>query len=276
MAGQAANHGGHCMSSNSRPTNGCMYVRILTTIVPQTTFFVSIDSMLYGYATSASPVDSSAWTNTELVKSATLGGSIILHVCACECTDVVHRMVAHTCYLFTAILAYLASFVLIRYRLDDAEQQVQADEGLDTRTDTMPRKLATKDQVSTTSTPLQQSTAARRQAVFATSQDFRALVSVYQIKPFACVQRKPHAPKANPEAPSDTDDGDAAALRTLQSMVKTLTRCHTVVAIMTNVGFVLALVGTIAYFWTALPVALGSFASVCLGACLVAGVFAVM
>lgn len=56
----------------------------LTVIIWQTTFFVSIDSMLYGYASVAVPPDAADWSNIDLLKSATLGGSIILHVCACK------------------------------------------------------------------------------------------------------------------------------------------------------------------------------------------------
>ncbi|KAI0369001.1 hypothetical protein BV20DRAFT_421633 [Pilatotrama ljubarskyi] len=205
----------------------------LQTMAVVTTFFVSIDSMLYGYASAALPPDSAAWSSADLLKTATLGGAIILHVCA-------------------SILAYVASFVLIRYRLDDAEEHVQAAEH---PSGASPGTKA-------------------REAVRATSLDLRSLVSVYQVRPLSFMYRTPPAAvKTGPEAP---DTGDAAALRILQSMIQTLTRCHTVVAIMSNVGFILALMGTIAYFWTSLPIALGSFASVCLGVSLVAGVFAIM
>lgn len=52
--------------------------------ISQTTFFVSIDSMLYGYASVSVPPNADDWSNVDLLKSATLGGSIILHVCACK------------------------------------------------------------------------------------------------------------------------------------------------------------------------------------------------
>ncbi len=170
---------------------------------------------------------------------------------------------------FSAILAYLASFVLIRYRLDDAEEHAQAAER--PSADIVREPLDAKYQ----SARLQPSASTTVRPVHVASPDLRSLVSVYQVKPFAYVQRKDDTPKAGPETP-DAANGDAAALLTLQSMVRTLTRCHTVVAIMSNVGFVLALIGTIAYFWTAFPVALGSFASACLVLCLLAGGYAVM
>ncbi|EIW54426.1 uncharacterized protein TRAVEDRAFT_52133 [Trametes versicolor FP-101664 SS1] len=225
----------------------------LQTMAVITTFFVSIDSMLYGYASVSVPPNADNWSNADLLKSATLGGSIILHVCA-------------------SILAYLASFVLIRYRLDDAEEQAQTAER--PSADIAHEPLDSKYQ-STRGAALQPSASTTVRPVHIASRDFRSLVSVYQVKPFGYMQRRSDALKAGPETP-DTANGDAAALVTLQSMVRTLTRCHTVVAVMSNVGFVLALIGTITYFWTAFPVALGSFASVCLGLCLLAGGYAVM
>ncbi|KAJ2994341.1 hypothetical protein NUW54_g7567 [Trametes sanguinea] len=88
------------------------------------------------------------------------------------------------------------------------------------------------------------------------------------------MSRPRRSSKSSPENPPPT--GDECALRVLRSMIHTLTKCHTVVAIMSNIGFVLALIGTITYFWTSLPLALGTFASVCLGASLVASAFAIM
>ncbi|CDO77508.1 hypothetical protein BN946_scf184912.g7 [Trametes cinnabarina] len=223
-----------------------------------TTFFVSIDSMLYGYATASLPSDSSMLSNVDVLKSATLGGSIILHACA-------------------SVLAYLASFVLIRYRLDDAEQQVQHPKPS--------ASAAAAAEVQHATTPMhvhatsasdfpKMKSADFALPVQALSQDFRSLVSVYQIRPFWFLASRPVPWKTGPENPHPT--ADECALHTLQSMIQTLTKVHTVVAILTNIGFILALIGTITYFWTSLPLALGTFASVCLGVSLVAGVFAII
>ncbi|KAI0827967.1 hypothetical protein BC628DRAFT_1418062 [Trametes gibbosa] len=217
-----------------------------------TTFFVSIDSMLYGYATATLLPNSRNWSNVDLVKVATLGGAIILHACA-------------------SILAYLTSFVLIRYRLDDAEEKVQ-----DSRDASLRQSHVTKSRSLSFDVDPQSIASTSACAAPHLSQDLRSLVSVYQIRPFECAHRSRNRAVKPPSTPEAPDTGDAAALRTLQRMVHTLSRCHTVVAVMSNIGFVLALLGTIVYFWTALPVALGSFASVCLGGSLVAGVFAIM
>ncbi|KAM5539588.1 hypothetical protein V8D89_006697 [Ganoderma adspersum] len=57
----------------------------------------------------------------------------------------------------------------------------------------------------------------------------------------------------------------------LKSMVTTLSCCHTLVTIMTQLGFALVLLGILAYFWTpGLPRAPGIFASALLGTCLLA------
>ncbi|OSD00273.1 hypothetical protein PYCCODRAFT_1437626 [Trametes coccinea BRFM310] len=219
-----------------------------------TTFFVSIDSMLYGYATASLPADSSMLSNADVLKSATLGGSIILHVCA-------------------SVLAYLASFVLIRYRLDDAEDQVKHPQA-DRPADVQRRAASMRARAASTADSPKTASSDFALPVQALSQDLRSLISVYQVRPLWFMSRPPRSSKTSPEAPPPT--GDDCALRILRSMIHTLTKCHTVVAIMSNVGFLLALIGTITYFWTSLPLALGTFASVCLGASLVASAFAIM
>ena len=73
----------------------------------------------------------------------------------------------------------------------------------------------------------------------------------------------------------DSPDAEAErAVAALRSMVRTLSRCHTLTGALALVGFVLALVGALGYFWTGLPMGLGIFASVCLGGSLVAGAIA--
>lgn len=227
--------------------------------------------MLYGYATATLLPNSRNWSNVDLVKVATLGG-------ASSFTPALVRTAVRRFYLRAstdvgsiAILAYLTSFVLIRYRLDDAEEKVQ-----DSRDASLRQSHVTKSRSLSFDVDPQSIASTSACAAPHLSQDLRSLVSVYQIRPFECAHRSRNRAVKPPSTPEAPDTGDAAALRTLQRMVHTLSRCHTVVAVMSNIGFVLALLGTIVYFWTALPVALGSFASVCLGGSLVAGVFAIM
>ena len=60
-------------------------------------------------------------------------------------------------------------------------------------------------------------------------------------------------------------DGTAA-----EPPVRLLARCHTLSVWMAVAGFVLALLGILAFAWSALPVAVAAFASACLGVCLLA------
>ena len=51
---------------------------------PQTTFFVSIDSLLFSLTSSTRNPDLSEWSSRDMAINAALGGAIIFHVCACE------------------------------------------------------------------------------------------------------------------------------------------------------------------------------------------------
>ena len=165
-----------------------------------------------------------------------------------------------------AILAYIASFVLIRYQLSDAEKTEQATE--------RPSTVSSKPEGHTR---LQSFSAESTLSPWEAYTDLRALVSVYQVRFLsilscgivprqARVKRNRDPEKTAVAATAATDD----PVVRLKSMVTTLSRCHTLVTIMTQLGFVLALLGILAYFWTGLPRALGIFASALLGTCLLA------
>lgn len=49
--------------------------------------------------------------------------------------------------------------------------------------------------------------------------------------------------------------------------VRLLSHCHSLSVAMAIMGFVLALLGILAYAWTSLPVSIAAFASACLGGC---------
>ena len=74
----------------------------------------------------------------------------------------------------------------------------------------------------------------------------------------------------DPEAPPAAED----PVTMLKGMVGTLSKAHTVCAGMSSLGFVLALLGILTYSWTAVPIALGIFASACMGACGIAAAIA--
>ncbi|TBU42575.1 hypothetical protein BD309DRAFT_962699 [Dichomitus squalens] len=210
-----------------------------------TSFFVSIDSLVYSFP--ARPADPNEWSSTDLLISASLGGAIILHVCA-------------------SIVAYTASFVLIRYQLTDAEnQEHEADPP--SATPIAQWKAPSSANAQSLSTV---SVTPARDPIWDAYIDLRSLVTVQQMRffgllgvPCRAATRKT-GEKRDPEA-SPTDK----AVATLRSMVATLSKCHTVVAVMTQLGFILALLGIVAYFWTGLPRALGIWASALLGGCLI-------
>lgn len=232
--------------------------------------------MLYSFP--ARDLHFGEWSDTSTLIVASLGGAIILHVCACEWRHTHALSLILTSRLpDAAILAYCGSFVLIRYRLKDAEKterdtESTAKPSVDTYRRTscasVPR-LAPGSTLSATTTP----TEYVRDISWEAYNDLRSLISVSQVHPFAwlCGMARKAGLKKDPEA-SGVDDTVAQ----LHSMVRMLTRVHTVTVIMTVLGFILALLGTIAYFWTGLPRALGIFASACLGGCIFAGAIAVL
>ncbi|KAH8087794.1 hypothetical protein BXZ70DRAFT_533150 [Cristinia sonorae] len=55
-----------------------------------------------------------------------------------------------------------------------------------------------------------------------------------------------------------------------------LANCHALCMWLSAVGFVLALVGVLCFAWAQLPSSVSIFASVCMGVCLVGGVFAIV
>ncbi|KAI0685819.1 hypothetical protein C8T65DRAFT_591811, partial [Cerioporus squamosus] len=190
-----------------------------------------------------------------------------------------------------AIVAYIASFVLIRYRLNDAEKK---EEGVikeprsrsrapSTSRNTTEKRRARQHSHQHSHRPsasmgstLGPSSPIEALTDFPTEvfTDLRGLVSVYRTHPLwflRCgTRRKPQRSRdMDPEA-SVVDD----AIAMLKGMVGVLSRAHTVCTSMSSLGFVLALLGILTYSWTAVPTALGIFASACMGACGIAAVVA--
>ena len=218
------------------------------------------------YSFPSRPSNFNAWSSVDLLISASLGGAIILHACACELIyslpppDVSYDSTS----LQPAILAYVASFVLIRYRLSDAEKEEAATERPSTSSDVQHKGHPARFQSSSAATTLFPSEASQWDGYT----DLRCLISVHQVPfvhffLFGLVPKKTRA-QADREALATPDD----AVARLHAMVTVLTRCHTMIGIMTQLGFMLALLGILAYFWTGLPRVLGIWATALLGGCL--------
>ncbi|KAI0776237.1 hypothetical protein BD413DRAFT_649867 [Trametes elegans] len=231
-----------------------------------TTFFVSIDSLLFSLTAATRSADLHTWTKRDQVINASLGGALIFHACS-------------------SIVAYIGSFVLIRYRLTNAEQQEE---------DTLSRPQTSSPRNAASEKRRMQSTSAHRPSASMGSTaavpgspmdtlrdvpielytDLRALVTVRRVHPLSFLQRGTRgrsapAGKRDPEA-SVRDTAVAA----LEGIVGVLSRAHTMCACMASLGFVLALLGILTYSWTAVPTSLGIFASTCMGACGIAAAVA--
>lgn len=237
-----------------------------------TTFFASIDGTLLSFTiglTHPGTLDTSQWPNTVQVLNASLAGALIFHVCA-------------------ASTSFVGSFMLIRYKLNDADAndvEVMStpatasstpfekstsrhyDSQHTTLADTPPlahtrtrSAHAAAEHHTGSGTPFMQATQAELAALFGSwcvglAALDPARVSVHTVRPFFCVSPRDGADRS----------GTAAG-----PPVRLLSNCHTLAAWMAVAGFVLALVGILVFAWTALPTGVGAFASACLGTCLVA------
>ena len=77
--------------------------------------------------------------------------------------------------------------------------------------------------------------------------DIQGRISIQRVRLFRCM------PPSNPTH--------------VDPPVRLLSNCHTLSVTMAVVGFVLALVGILAFAWTSLPTGVSTFASACLAAC---------
>ncbi|OSD00278.1 hypothetical protein PYCCODRAFT_1414675 [Trametes coccinea BRFM310] len=225
-----------------------------------TTFFVSIDSLLFSLTASTRSADLKAWSMRDQVINASLGGAIIFHA-------------------FAAIVAYIGSYVLIRFRLNNAEKVEERTEGQYTTAPARPSaekrrmKSSHRQSISAASTAAPMSpTDTIRDFPLEVFTDLRSLVDVHRVDPLRflpCCTRRRAKRKTDPEA-SVKD----AAIAGLENIVGVLSRAHNVSAAMASLGFILALLGILTYSWTAVPTSLSIFASVCMGVCLLAALVA--
>ncbi|KAL7277767.1 hypothetical protein ACG7TL_008710 [Trametes sanguinea] len=196
-----------------------------------TTFFVSIDSLLFSLTAGTRSADLKAWSMRDQVINASLGGAIIFHA-------------------FAAIVAYIGSYVLIRFRLNNAEKVEERTEGQYTTAPARP-------------------SAEKRRMKSSHRQSISAASTAAPMSPTDTIRDFPLERKTDPEA-SVKD----AAIAGLENIVGVLSRAHNVSAAMASLGFILALLGILTYSWTAVPTSLGIFASVCMGVCFLAALVA--
>ncbi|KAI0943881.1 hypothetical protein AcV7_001846 [Taiwanofungus camphoratus] len=238
-----------------------------------TSFFASIDALLFSLASSAERIgdpDLGDWSAVDQLTTASLCGALIFHVCS-------------------AILAFVASFILVRLQLVDTDQQ-EVEVGISTLgRKYIGRRVFGKQRTSLRhpincnsppfSTVLMPSVpipdeppepGAEPGTDLPPSAAYSAVfgrVTIHCIRPFSFLKLS-QRPDALKPAPSAEDS-------ILDVPVALLSRCHTLAVWMAVLGFILAVIGILAYAWAATPKSISIFSTACLGGCLLAGVFAV-
>ena len=205
-------------------------------------------------------------------------------------------------FILLAIVAYSASFVLIKYQLNDAEKKEvkyfppnlglsrvpSTSQQTPQSTERPSHERSRRKHASRSHRPSasQESTLGPSNPLEAIADfplevftDLRGLVSIDRAHPFwflpcgrrAKMQDRVHTRGGDPD-PEGVVLGHVAAR--LKDMIEVLSRAHVVCAWMANAGFLLALLGILTYAWTEVPLALSVFSSACLGVCAVAATVA--
>ncbi|KAH8087802.1 hypothetical protein BXZ70DRAFT_533617 [Cristinia sonorae] len=237
-----------------------------------TTFFASIDGLLLGFMTSTARlgvINVSTWNNSTKLMNASMSGALIFHVCA-------------------AITSFIGSFVLIRYKLLDAKKHEHIVErtasnqlpssSLSPSSHEKPRfEHSNTINVASMSHPRPRTNASFH-GLSSPSLDFlpnwseivtilQGRVYINRVHIFDCFGRRRRSDDPERGAYKEPDTQTE-----LEPPVKLLSRCHTLSAAMALCGFLLAILGILAFVWTELPLSISIFASACLGACFVLGV----
>jgi len=219
-----------------------------------TSFFASIDSLLFSLASAAMHVgdpDLNDWSATDKLCVACFAGALILHVCS-------------------AIVAFLGSFVLVRLQLIDADDQ-ERDAGVAPRFAEPLRASEAGGHMHQASVSIDStahpSLTGNATALNHNPQWRAAYNSVYgrvAIRRLLTVSPKTSTPKNSPDALVDPGPP-----------VQLLQRCNFVALLMAVLGFILAVTGIIAYAWVYTPLAVSVFSTACLGGCILVAFIAV-
>lgn len=229
-------------------------------------FFTSIDSLLFSLASNKGN-DST----TSKVMQASLTGALIFHAA-------------------TAILAYVASFVLVRYRLHDA-QAVPGDSK--SAITTVYAKYAPAGRISANQRGKLSALESGSHVAIENTHNSHTLLSspvatLYSTISTMFTSLLDQPPLLNIVirrvslfdfgagvpcvGKSDHDgDADADAENNAIALVRLLNRCHNVCSIFALVGFLLVVTGIVAYVWAVLERFVAIFGSVCVGVCIVFG-----
>ncbi|KZT72254.1 hypothetical protein DAEQUDRAFT_762998 [Daedalea quercina L-15889] len=228
-------------------------------------FFSSIDSLLFSLASTSTHLGDpeASWSATDKLTTASFAGALIFHVCS-------------------AILAFVASFILVRLQLEDADdQEGKATDGTSVTSTATKKAVRDFEQVgekdkrvhrpSTSSTPIVDTTSLGGGSSIPNNPVYaRVTVSCFRpLSTYALPGRNSKGIGA-PAHPADVADA------ILNPPIQLLSRCHSLAVWMSAIGFILGVIGILAYAWVATPAAVSIFSSVCLGVCLVVMVIAIM
>jgi len=217
----------------------------LVTVV--TAFFASTDSMLLGRVGAYVPEDTSIGN---ILTHATLSGALALHTSA-------------------TIISYLASFVLVKY----SKISVPTSEGGSTAPPThgsQPRREATTTtfggtvKISQPDLPIGLQSL-RQRPIADTSETVITIERVY-LRNF--LRTRPTTSLFY----TSSSGKEAVTTQDLQDAYNMLLRCNSVCVLLAFIGFLLAIIGIMAYVWTTFTLAPGIIVSVCfivslIGAC---------
>ncbi|KIJ08389.1 hypothetical protein PAXINDRAFT_172946 [Paxillus involutus ATCC 200175] len=201
----------------------------LQSITLVTSFLASMDGSLFSLTALSTDISQPAGkTSRELIYSC-LAGALIFHVSA-------------------AILGYVATFALIRYRLVDVslEEDIKL-EGV----------LGSPSDLSTTP-PAPPAQRVPRKIVL------EPIHPAHYVATF--LQRS---------SSGDSNSGSSRSPLPLPPPLSLLTRCYYTTLCLTSVGFILALTGILTYAWVGLQMYVGIFSTACLGIAVGAGIWAV-
>lgn len=239
-----------------------MHSRIGRPTSRKASFFSSIDSLLFSLASTSTHLGDpqAPWSASDKLTTASFAGALIFHVCS-------------------AILAFVASFILVRLQLEDAtdqEEKAAASSGSPAKLFTRdPERVGEKDKhihrPSTSSVPPADGTSLSDDST-AQCNPVYARVTVRCYRPLAAYAFAKKGTRGISKPTHPADDADAI----LNPPIQLLSRCHTLAVWMSAIGFFLGLIGILAYAWTATPAAVSIFSTVCLGVCLAIMVIAVI
>ncbi|KZT05340.1 uncharacterized protein LAESUDRAFT_760226 [Laetiporus sulphureus 93-53] len=220
------------------------------------TFFASIDSLLFSLASSAVHLGdpSTSWSATDKLTTATFAGALIFHICA-------------------AIIAFVASFILVRLQLVDADEQ-EAKYVHGTTSNKAIARDVERDPLANEHAHRPSTSSAgvadfKKEGASSVSQD--PCDAIYQRVNVQCLQLRGFRKLPAIRVPSPTLTPTQLAQQILDPPIMLLQRCHTLAVWMSAVGFVCGLIGILAYAWAHTPLAVSIFSTACLGVCTIAG-----